>query len=81
MMPPPGVIHRIDRAFPGAVVRPKAASHDPHLQQDQQIHRQGQLAAIAFLKEHPEVADELVAVVREKASAAGGKEASWRASA
>ena len=42
---------------------------------------QGQLAAIAFLKEHPEVADELVAVVREKASAAGGKEASWRASA
>ena len=42
---------------------------------------QGQLAAIAFLKEHPEVADELVAGVREKASAVGGKEASWRASA
>ena len=42
---------------------------------------QGQLAAITFLKEHPEVVDELVAGVREKASAAGGKEASWRASA
>ena len=42
---------------------------------------QGQLAALTFLKEHPGVADELVAGVREKASAAGGKEASWRASA
>ena len=42
---------------------------------------QGQLAAIAFLKEHPEVADELIVGVREKTSAAGGKGTSWRASA